>query len=364
MEKALCFICQDYVGHATSKCPFARCKTCGASGHLSKTCSVKKTTTEVKPIIVVKPDVVKPDIKDDWEIVLPPELTICDKACRTVRKPCLTCSVFEASGSDQRLGPQNVGQFVSVQFKLDALPHDIRQVRTVKRLGGLGSHFDVIEALTPVLPNLGIVATFLVKKDLVITSPDALAKLFLCLGPGSSSEEGSDDHDQVSQKGQNQAYTCLYPLTCININPRTSKLRIKLKLDSQSRLERRSFVKLQPFNPLLSCLSNGIFEVLKDDSDQVESYYVLAEVENQSNFEVKVADNELFGVVEAFQFPVIFISLALENGFYSKLIVKFPDLSRECFYPEAINSRSRPFWSKSRRATHAGKCCNDLCAFP
>ena len=70
-SKIICYVCQDYRDHPTSKCPNIICKECGQKGHAKKNCPLKNTLSEAQGTIeqlnakLIQLDKVKAKIQAD-----------------------------------------------------------------------------------------------------------------------------------------------------------------------------------------------------------------------------------------------------------------------------------------------------------
>ena len=134
--------------------------------------------------VAIKVEEIKPEPPEEFIEIIPD----CDRQCRVELKACGYCKIYKAQGSVENLPAYSKDQYFSVTFSINGLPYSTTMVQIKKntsdsRLCHIWG-IKVIESDIPVIqPRNQIVVTFQVKKNLVVTSPSALAETFLCLIP-------------------------------------------------------------------------------------------------------------------------------------------------------------------------------------
>jgi hypothetical protein len=283
---------------------------------------------------------------------------VCISKCGEVGylRSCPDCKVFNVSGSTTEIIASNEpGQHFSIILTLSmTLPHQENWTGSVQILkNGLDANFEVIEALTLLMPGNQIVVTVKVLQKSLGTTHKHLAQLILCKLLSGCENVSNDaieilteekEHIDLMEVDKNleKLWTLLKKNTPSIAIPPGQKVILELKLKSTSKLKIGVYIKVRPDHSNLTCPSKYPSQLVVGQVN--DDKIVTVTVRNISKQVVTLENDQVFGTASVEKMPVVLLNANRKN---LHLTAIFPDEDANLIfkvYPPINKYQNRTNW--------------------
>jgi hypothetical protein len=211
------------------------------------------------------------------------------------------------------------GQYFSIPLTLlTTLPHQEHLLETVQILkNGLDANFEVVEALTLLMPENQIVVTVKVLQKSLGTTHKHLAQLILCKVLSGCENVSNDAIEILTEekedidlmevdKNLEKLWTLLKKNTPSIAIPPGQKVTLELKLKSTSNLKNGCYIKVTPDNSYLTRSTKHPSQLV-DGGAINNDKIVTVTISNISKQEVTIENDQVFGTASVVKMPVVFL---------------------------------------------------------